>query len=79
MPYPPIQTRESISEYSDRELRGLLEWIQSDGRLRTNEEIADEMFEALPFSRRGARIEEALDKAIRSWERTRARYGWERL
>jgi very-short-patch-repair endonuclease len=68
-PYPPIQIRQSITEYSDRELRSLLEWVQSDGKLRTNEEIADEMFDALPFSRRGARIEEALNRAIHSWER----------
>jgi very-short-patch-repair endonuclease len=71
--YPPIQNRESITDYSDRELRNLLEWVQSDGRLRTNEEIADEMFDALPFSRRGARIEQALARAIRSWEATRAK------
>jgi very-short-patch-repair endonuclease len=72
MPYPPIHTGQSITEYSDRELRSLVEWVQSDGRLRTNEEIADEMFSALPFSRRGARIEEALNRAIRSWERSKA-------
>jgi very-short-patch-repair endonuclease len=70
--YPSIQVRQSITEYSDRELRSLLEWVQSDGKLRTNDEIADEMFDALPFSRRGARIEEALNRAIHSWERSKA-------
>ena len=69
-PYPPIQAKESISHYTDRELRNLLAWVQSDGRLRTNEEIADEMFAALPFSRRGSKIEEALTRTIQSWERT---------
>jgi len=76
IPYPPIKARQSITEYSDRELRSLLEWVQSDGRLRTNEEIADEMFEALPFSRRGPRIEEALTHAIHSWQLSKtSRYG----
>lgn len=71
-PYPPIQVRQSITEYSDRELRYLLEWVPSDGRLRTNEEIANEMFDALPFTRRGARIEEALNRATYPWERSKA-------
>jgi hypothetical protein len=61
-----------MTEYSDRELRSLIEWVQSDGRLRTNEEIANEMFDALPFSRRGARIEEALNRAIHLWEQSKA-------
>jgi hypothetical protein len=47
-----------------RELHGLIEWIMADGQLRSNDEIADEMFKALPFARRGSRIEEALRLAI---------------
>ena len=31
---------------------------------RTNDELADEMFAALPFSRRGAKIEAALKRTI---------------
>jgi hypothetical protein len=38
--------------------------VKSDGKLRTNEELADEMFAALPFSRRGSKIEAALQRAI---------------
>jgi hypothetical protein len=42
----------------------LLRWVKSDGKLRTNDELADEMFAALPFSRRGSKIEAALKRAI---------------
>lgn len=61
---PPIPTRKSIDEYSQSELLRLLDWVRSDGKLRTNDELADEMFAALPFSRRGARIDAALRETI---------------
>ena len=63
-PLPPIATRNSIVEYTDLELKKLYEWVLSDGALRTHDEIADEMFRALPFNRRGARIEAALRQTI---------------
>jgi very-short-patch-repair endonuclease len=63
-PNPPIPIRHSIDEYTAGELRNLLQWVKSDGRLRTNDELADEMFEALPFARRGSKIDAAIRKAI---------------
>jgi len=60
----PISARNSIDEYSDTELQGLLGWVKSDGKLRTNDELVDEMFAALPFSRKGSRIDEALRRTI---------------
>jgi very-short-patch-repair endonuclease len=63
-PTAPISVRESIGEYSASELQNLLCWVKSDGKLRTNEELVDEMFEALPFSRRGSKIEAALQRTI---------------
>jgi very-short-patch-repair endonuclease len=60
----PISVRASITEYSTRELQDLLQWVKSDGKLRTNDELADEMFTALPFSRRGSKIEAALKRTI---------------
>ena len=65
---PPIAKRASIAEYTYQELQALIHWVQSDGKLRTHEEIADGMFAALPFSRRGAKIEAALKRAIEGWE-----------
>jgi very-short-patch-repair endonuclease len=66
----PIPTRSSIGEYSSEELTKLAQWVQTDGKLRTHDEIADEMFAALPFARRGSKIEAALKSAIQRWERT---------
>jgi hypothetical protein len=60
----PIPVRASITEYTSGELQALLRWVKSDGKLRTNDELADEMFAALPFSRRGAKIEAALRRTI---------------
>lgn len=56
------------------ELRTLYEWVMSDGVLRTHDEIVDEMFSALPFSRRGARIEAALRQGISRSERKWVHY-----
>jgi hypothetical protein len=63
-PHPPIPRRTSITEYTSGELQALLRWVKSDGKLRTNDELSDEMFTALPFSRRGSKIEAALRRAI---------------
>jgi very-short-patch-repair endonuclease len=60
----PITRRVSITEYSSRELSGLLEWVRSDGMLRTNDELVSAMFAALPFSRKGSKIEAALRRTI---------------
>jgi hypothetical protein len=60
----PIQVRTTITEYTSGELQALLRWVKSDGKLRTNDELADEMFAALPFSRRGSKIDAALKRTI---------------
>jgi hypothetical protein len=70
--FPPIPKRASIAEYDHSEMKALYDWVASDGRLRTHEEVADEMFQALPFTRRGARIEATLRETIRRHERSRA-------
>ena len=71
-PRPRVPTRSSIDEYRPNELLSLVDWIESDGRLRTDQELADEMVKALGFKRRGARIDEAIRKAI-SQSRWRAK------
>ena len=63
--FPPIQKKSSISDYTRSEMKALYDWVISDGKLRTHDELADEMFAALPFTRRGARIEAALKETIR--------------
>jgi hypothetical protein len=66
-PRPPVPVRTSITEYREGELSQLLGWIASDGQLRTDDQIMDEMIAALGFSRRGARIEHAVRDAIAKW------------
>jgi hypothetical protein len=66
--FPPRPKRTNIGDYTSGELRELYNWVMSDGQLRTHDEIADEMFAALPFSRRGSRIEAVLRDTIRRCE-----------
>jgi very-short-patch-repair endonuclease len=63
-PAPTLPAYNSIADLSDGTLRDLLAWIRSDGRLRTNAELLDEMVRALGFHRRGARIVERLQRLI---------------
>jgi very-short-patch-repair endonuclease len=63
-PRPPIPARPSITQYSPYELLQLVQWISSDGQLRTDDEIVAEMVSALGFSRRGARIEAAIKNVL---------------
>jgi very-short-patch-repair endonuclease len=72
--FPPIPKRTSIADYTSGELRDLYNWVMSDGQLRTHDEIADEMFAALPFSRRGSRIEGVLRDTIRRYEQITKRF-----
>jgi hypothetical protein len=44
-----------------------IEWIASDGQLRTDSEIMAEMISVLGFSRRGARIETAIKSALQAY------------
>jgi very-short-patch-repair endonuclease len=66
-PRPRVPVRPSIQQYSVGELAQLLRWIASDGQLRTDDEIMDEMVATLGFSRRGARIESAMRGTISRW------------
>jgi very-short-patch-repair endonuclease len=66
-PRPSVPVRPSISQYTITELTHLLGWIALDGQLRTDDQIIDEMVATLGFSRRGARIERAIQSAISNW------------
>ncbi|MBI3695176.1 MAG: DUF4011 domain-containing protein [Acidobacteria bacterium] len=63
-PRPRIPVRTSITQYSPYELVQLIQWVSSDGQLRTDDEIVTEMVSVLGFSRRGARIEAAIRSAL---------------
>lgn len=63
---PRIRAGAPITEYEHRELVDLARWITSDGLLRTEGQIIDEMMRELGYSRRGKRIVAALEHAVRS-------------
>ncbi len=71
-PRPAVPRRSTIDEYSQGELVALVTWLCSDGRLRTDDEIVEEMVRELGFQRRGARIEAAIRRVI---ERVRSTPG----
>ncbi len=54
----------SIDEYSQAELVALGMWIESDHLPRTDAQLFEEIFDELPFNRRGAKIKAAIDEAI---------------
>jgi len=70
---PRVPVRETIDQYSAQELRQIAKWIQSDGLLRTDEELIREIFEVLPFSRLGGRIHERLQNVAQSVRRKQKR------
>jgi len=63
-PRPAVPPGKAITEYRLGELTALIRWIQSDGRLLTDEEIMQEVVTELGFTRRGARIEATIRRAI---------------
>ncbi len=63
-PRPAIRVKTSIDQYNTRELAELINWIASDGKLRSDQEIISEMVSVLGFTRRGARIENAIKNAL---------------
>jgi hypothetical protein len=62
----PVQRHiRSIDDVTDSTLRRLRDWIASDGRLRTQDELFEEMFEELGFERRGPKIKQRLMGVLR--------------
>jgi hypothetical protein len=65
--------RPSIAQYRHNELVQLIQWVSSDGQLRTDDEIITEMVSVLGFSRRGTRIEAAIQTALQIWRAASSR------
>jgi very-short-patch-repair endonuclease len=61
---PPVARGLQITDYSPKELASLCRWIQSDGKLLTDDELVEALVDDLGFERRGRRIEVALREAI---------------
>ncbi len=65
-PKPAIWRAGSIEEYRPEDIRAIVAWIMSDGRLRTDEEIVDEASSELGFARVGTKIDAAIRNEIRN-------------
>ncbi|MEV6964325.1 AAA domain-containing protein [Hamadaea sp. NPDC051192] len=61
---PEVTPGLPITEYTQSTLVDLMRWIESDGRLRTEDDVLNEAMVRLGFTRRGPRIVEALSRAI---------------
>jgi very-short-patch-repair endonuclease len=61
---PTIRPGVPHTDYSDRELRALVKWIVSDGRLRTDDELMKEMLNELGLRRLGDRMRTRFAEAI---------------
>jgi very-short-patch-repair endonuclease len=61
---PAILRNQPITEYSIKQLASLARWIQSDGRLRTDDQLVQAMMADLGFTRRSRRIEATLREGI---------------
>ena len=68
-PRPNVRRRDKIDEYSDREIESLIDWIDSDGRLRDHDELKRLLVHELGFARRGKRIDERLSAILLRRER----------
>lgn len=68
-PKPYVGRGSTIQDFPHRRLVELARWVESDGLLRTEEEVLAEMMHELPFRRRGSRIVAALTRAIREARR----------
>jgi very-short-patch-repair endonuclease len=58
-PAPVTLPARPIGEIPDDQLDALARWVRADGLRRSDDEVAEEMFRALGYRRRGTRIREA--------------------
>jgi hypothetical protein len=56
--------RSAITDWPLADLVKLGKWIESDGRLRTEEELKTELMQELGISRRGSRVVRVLDEVV---------------
>lgn len=64
-PRPDVEPALPISAYTDDQLDDLVAWIASDGVARDDAELAARLRAELGLTRRGARVDAAVDAAVR--------------
>ncbi len=68
-PLLPVQA--AITKHQPATLIRLMEWIESDGILRSDDELIDETIRELGFQRRGAQIQRVLRSALTTYRSRR--------
>ena len=58
-----------MDSYSPQQLVAIVAWVASDGLLRTDAELLDEVVEEMGYARRGKRIVQLLGEAIEAHRR----------
>ena len=60
-----ILCQDPINGYTQAELRSVVKWIESDGRLRTEDDLIRDVMHFLGFRKRGSRILVAIREAMK--------------
>jgi very-short-patch-repair endonuclease len=68
---PYVWPSSNIYHHSEDEIQRVIEWICSDGILRSDDEILMEAVPALGFQRRGRLVDERLRESVARWRRNR--------
>jgi len=68
-PRPPLRRGQPIDAYSRAQLVRLVQWIESDELIRTEDELVVETMRELGFQKRGKKIVAAIQAAIRQARR----------
>jgi very-short-patch-repair endonuclease/energy-coupling factor transporter ATP-binding protein EcfA2 len=63
-PKPSVRIAGSIDEYEPEDIRAVVRWIQSDGKLRTDDEIVEEAARELGFGRIGTKIDATIRNEV---------------
>ena len=63
-PKPDVGPKRPITEFSTRQIREIIDWVNSDGILRTQDETIQEVSRALGFQRRGRLINATISNAL---------------
>ncbi len=63
-PKPHVPQRDDIELYRPQEIVLLVRWVESDGLLRTDDELTSEVVPLLGFKRKGPKIVAAITSAI---------------
>lgn len=67
---PHIYSYRNITDCPESDIQKILNWIASDGVLRSDDEMLAAAIPALGFQRRGSKIDERLKTSIARWRRS---------